>query len=119
MKQGNQKGTSLLLTILIMGALLAIAFGVSKIALEEIKLTQDISKALIAYYAADAGVEAAIYYDRAVLEGVGSYNPPQFCLDSPVDEICYDYEISGVSPNRMVTSEGLYKDLERIIEVSY
>ncbi|MFH2013489.1 MAG: hypothetical protein ABIJ17_00795, partial [Patescibacteria group bacterium] len=59
-----KKASSLLLTILIMAALLAIAIGVSKLTLGEIKLIQDVPKSLFAYYAAEAGAEWATYQYR-------------------------------------------------------
>lgn len=122
MKYNNQKGTSLLLTILIMAALLSIALGVSKLGLEEIKLTRDISKSLIAYYTADAGVEAAIYEDRsnAAYLGETDFNL-NGCLDGPVNEICYSVEVIGSvsGGDRVIKSKSFYKDIERAIELSF
>ena len=70
MKQNNKKGSSLLITILVIAALMSIAFGLSKLALGETKLSRDISKTLIAYYAADSGAECQMYADRWPDEGV-------------------------------------------------
>ena len=124
MKYKKQKGASILLTILIMAALLTIAVGISRLSLGEIKLSQDISKTLIAYYAADAGIEAAIYYERASLEGLGNFelSAPE-CLDVPINKICYTYTIytdTSVTPNvRFIQSKGFYSGIQRAIELSY
>lgn len=126
MKKNNQKGTSLLLTILIMAALLTIALVISRIGLQEIKLTQDISKSLTAYYVADAGIEAAIYFDR--LSGAANPNySATDCLDAPNNKICYEYTITTIEhptepltkDMRIIQSKGSYKDIERAIELNY
>lgn len=122
MKKNNQKGTSLLLTILIMAALLTIALVISRIGLQEIKLTQDISKSLIAYYAAEAGIEEAIYEDRANYLGVVDFNLIG-CLDAPTDVICYNVGATGsidnIPSDRTIQSNGSYKDIKRTIELTY
>jgi hypothetical protein len=122
MKNTNQKGTSILLTILIMAALLAIAIGISRLSLGEIKLTRDVSKSLTAFYSADAGVEAAIFYERSVLGGSGLYTVTQYCLDSPSNNVCYTYTIEdNIAPgyDRKITSKGSYEKIERAIELAY
>ena len=111
----NQKGSSLLLTVLIMAAIVSIAIGVSRLSLREIVLTRDVSKSLIAYYAAEAGIEAAIFYDRSVVGGDSSFTLSD-CLNS---DTCYEVEASGISPNRTIRSRGTYQDIERAVELTF
>lgn len=57
----NQKGTTLLLALLILAVIFAIALGVSQIILNQIKLTGRTGDSVLAFYAADSGVECGLY----------------------------------------------------------
>ena len=109
--KNNQKGVSLLLTLLIMAAVLSIAFGLSKLSLGEIKISRDVGRSLIAYYAAEAGVECQMYDDR-----IGGLDCSHVCLEPG---ICYDVEVSGETPNRTIESNGSYQDITRAVELTY
>ena len=114
MKINNQKGVSLLLTILIMAALLAIAIGVTRLSLGEIKLIRDIPNSLIAYYAADSGIERALYEERVSEDAVDQAD----CSVSLDNGSSYGLEILR---GTLITikSTGCYKDIRRAIEVSF
>ena len=73
MVKNNQKGISLLITLLIMSALLSIAFGLSVLSLGEVKLSRDETKSLTSYYAAEAGVECQMFNDRLSGEAVSQF----------------------------------------------
>lgn len=107
-----KKGSALLLTLLVVTALSAIAIGISKLSLGEIKLVKDIPKSIIAYYATEAGMEQAMYRDW-VQGDSSNFNG---CLSS---DVCYDVVFSGVTPNRKIISTGSYQDIIRAIELIY
>jgi hypothetical protein len=115
MKQNNKKGSSLLITVLVIAALMSIAFGLSKLAIGETKLSRDISKTLITYYAADSGAECQMYADRWPEEGVN-------CGHVHLSADIY-FEATGEdgpSPfNRTITSDGFYGDIRRTVELTY
>ncbi len=107
----DKKGVSLLLTLLIMAVLLAIAFGVSRLTLGEIRLGRDISKSFIAYYAAEAGTERAIYEERI---GGGASAIPDCSVELGNDS-SYGIDIEG----SLIRSIGCYEDISRAIEISF
>jgi len=111
--KNDKRGASLLLTLLIISAVLSIAFGISGLSLGEIKISRDAPKSLIAYYAADAGIECQMFADR-----LSEPNCPNACLDVG-SKICYEITVSGVSPDRTVKSSGIYQDIRRAIELTY
>lgn len=119
MKNNNQKGVSLLLTILIMAALLAIAIGVTRLSLGEIKLIRDIPNSLIAYYAADSGIERALYEKR--INGLDLSIPD--CPGAGSAELDndskYGVNVSQIGETVVIKSGGCYKDIRRAIEVSF
>ena len=57
----NQKGISLLLVVLISSVILAIGLGISSIIIQQTKMMENIGYSVIAFYAADTGIEAALY----------------------------------------------------------
>ncbi len=122
MKKNNSKGSSLLITLLVIAAILGIAFGVSKLSLGETKISRDISKSLIAYYAADSGVECQMYNDRLLNETVCG-NGGNVYLNAE-NTIFYKIIASGTYLNgntgpRIIQSNGTYQDVRRAVELKY
>jgi len=128
MVKNNQKGISLLITLLIMSALLSIAFGLSVLSLGEVKLSREDTKSLTAYYAAEAGVECQMFNDRLSGEAVCGGDPDgngegeKVCLDTG-QIICYKVQVSGSyfggNPPRTIKSDGSYRSVRRAIELTY
>lgn len=94
-----------------MAALLAIAIGVSKLTLGEIKLIQDVPKSLFAYYAAEAGAEWATYQYR-LNSTVSNVNSCSVNLDNGSS---YGIEVNET----IIKSIGCYQDIRRAIEISF
>lgn len=119
----NQQGAALLLTLLILTAVLAIAFGVSGLMLGEIKISQEVPKSLRAYYAAEAGIERSLYDARkgAGASDIGS--PPScvgsgaVCLDG--SDTCYSVDVVATGNPTIIKSYGCYKGVRRSIEISW
>jgi len=59
--RGFVRGSSLLVTLLVMGILLTLTLGLSTLVIREIRQTGDIVSAGKAYYAAEAGIEQGLY----------------------------------------------------------
>jgi hypothetical protein len=59
-----EKGVSLYLTILILVILLAISLGISTILSGQLKMIGGIGKSVVAFYAADTGIEEILYNDN-------------------------------------------------------
>jgi hypothetical protein len=68
----RQQGTALLVTVLLAGAISAIAFGMTKVTLNEVFVGMKDQEGLEAHYAAQAGVEDALlrykFHDQTSLE---------------------------------------------------
>jgi len=120
MKKHNQKGISLLLTLLIMAAIISIAISISRLTVGEIKISRESPQSLIAYYAAESGIEWALYQER-VLQLTLTTEPDcgVHYLDE-AHEICFRITNAiGVTPARTIDVEGYYKNLIRSIEITY
>lgn len=98
-----------------MAALLAIAIGVARLSIGEIKLLRDIPGSLIAYYAAEAGIEHALYDEWQSPEGAQQGEGE--CLTNGG---CYSIvEVSRQGDSITIKSNGSYLNTQRLIEVSF
>jgi len=115
----NEQGISLLLTILIMALVLGVVLGISTILLQETRMTRDVGNSVIAFYAAETGMEQVL---------VSKENPSSPCIvASPCslgNEAVYYLLITPSGPNcssqnYCIKSFGIFKETRRGIEVNY
>jgi hypothetical protein len=66
----NQKGFVVLFAVVLASIILAVSLGVANIAYRELTFTTSAKNSNDAFYAADTGVECALYYDQ------NAVNPP-------------------------------------------
>jgi len=116
MTKKNEEGSSLLITILIMAAILAIAMGISKLSLGEIKISREFPQSFVAYYAAESGIEQGLYADLVTANPKGTASDFSGSLNA---DTTYIVEFNGTSPSRTISSKGVYKDTSRAIELTY
>lgn len=60
------KGFAMLFTVLIISIIMSIAIGISNVTFKQNLLTSIAKDSLVAFYAADAGVECGLYYDFTI-----------------------------------------------------
>lgn len=65
----SEKGTALLVALLVMGVLISISLALSALILGEARSTRELIDAGKAYYAAESGIENALYYIDSRLPG--------------------------------------------------
>jgi len=113
------KGASLYLTIVIMSVLLAIVLGLSTILVGQIKILRGMENSVIAFYAADSGIEMVLL-DRANPIGLDGCSGT---LDNGAEyNITVEASGSGDCPsgiNYCIKSTGSYKETSRAIEIRY
>lgn len=129
----QQKGFSLYLAIVIMGALLALALGINTILLGQLKTTRELGDSVIAFYAADSGIERELYEENYLTQGVGFNYVGLLDLDgdggsiiggncpaglTDFNDACYTVTIKSLSPT-VVQSIGVFKKSRRAIEITF
>jgi len=124
MSKFSQQGISLYLSIIIMVILLAIVLGISGILLGQLKMMKGIENSVIAFYAADTGIER-ILVDRADPEtsSAAECTKSDSC-DLPNGANYYlDVKANGEgdcsAANFCISSVGIYKETQRAIQVAY
>jgi hypothetical protein len=115
----NQMGISLLLAILISALILGSALGVSTILLQETKMGREMGNSVVAFYAAETGIEQILMTKQ---------NPSTSCLQSSPCQLANgaSYYLSILTPgaacsasNFCIKSIGIFKETRRGIEVKY
>lgn len=114
----NQKGVSLYISIVAMAIVLSIVFGVTTILLGQLRIIKGIESSVVAFYAAESGIEKALVerIDPSSLDGDS---------DTLSNGAGYELEVlADTSPNCNATnfcinSLGNFRDAQRTIQVTY
>lgn len=112
-----QQGTSLYLSLMIMTILLSIALGLSTIFIGQSKMIKALGNSVIAFYAADAGVEEVL---------INRTNPSDIPQTNLPNGATYQVFVTagGVGDcasenNYCIKSIGVYLETRRAIEIVY
>lgn len=117
-----QKGVSLYLALVILAVLLGISLGLSIISIAQIKMIRGMEESVIAFYAADTGIEKMLYNpvsDRSeTFPNNASYEAQIRCR--PGFSPCPFTEDPDCDALRFcIKSKGKFRQTQRAIEVEY
>ena len=84
-KAKKNSGVALYLTLFILSVVMAIAFGLFTLLISEFEISQEVGKFVPAIYAADSGVERALYKIRKTSP---DFNPGTCGVDGMGDPLC-------------------------------
>ena len=62
----NQKGVSVYLAFMVLTVLMVVGLGVSYLVASEIKVSMNMANSVVAFYAAETGIEKTLYLDNMV-----------------------------------------------------
>jgi len=111
----SEKGISILLTIMILSVVLSIALGSSNIAIKQVQSMKGIGDSVIAFYAADNGIEQTMIMTT----------PTSTSETSLLNGATYEVTVvdssdpSCSASNYCITSIGSYKNAKRAIQGNY
>ena len=108
-----EKGVAIYLAIIIMSILLSIGLGLTVTIISQLKLTRNISDSLVAFYAADTGIEDGVYDVRQNGGGKGSNFEDFLGLDCG-----YKVRETGASDQTVWESKGSCKGEVRAIKIA-
>lgn len=109
----NQRGAALYLALIIMIILLAISLGLTAISISEIKMARDTGYSVVAFYAADTGIEHALYN---ILKESGTGDVSYITWGA---EYGYEVTTDPCDGNTCVRSVGVYRGIKRAIQAKY
>lgn len=129
----KEKGVSLYLALMIMAVFLALALGISTILFGQVKMMKEMGHSVMAFYAANSGIERELYEKNYLSQPVGfTYSDfldldgdggglagagvcPDDLIDS--DDACYRVILSSISPY-VIQSVGVFKETRRALQVT-
>jgi len=92
----KREGSSLIVAILVMGILLTLTLGLSNLVIKEIRQTSDLVASGEAYYAAEAGIERAMYELAQAAPGYETVGVDGWVEeDSGEEDLDYQYKIEN------------------------
>ena len=112
MFKNSKKGVSLYLALMIMFILLAIGLGVSLIIVSQMKMMKGMGDSVIAFYAADTGIERALYEKRVNnidWSGFGTVGGADYTVD---------YIVGPPATWKSKGSFGSFAKVKRAIEIT-
>ena len=128
MSKKTEKGVSLYLILLIMSVLLGVGLGTSALLIRQIRMIKGVGDSVVAFYAADSGIEKAIYalYKVGVPIGditCGDSNSPCESLSNGSSFFLAGFsaptaDCPAPSEYFCIKSVGTYKGVRRAIEVA-
>jgi len=111
-----EKGVSLYLTIVILSVLVTALLALITISVSQIKIIWTLGDSVVAYYAADTGIERVLYglYKEGYVPSLGDCRYSDILDNNSTYEVCVsDSSISTIF------STGTYKKTKRRIEVNF
>ena len=133
MPKDYQRGVSIYLAVALMAVILSIALGAGAILVGQVKTIGSMGRSVAAFYAADAGIERAVYAIRkgspayspgtsSRLCGAGNYFGDTCRLDNGA---AYEIEdnsapdCGGAGVDVCIKSKGEYKKAVRTMEINW
>lgn len=108
----GKKGISLYLTLVVLSVLMTCLLTLVGIFISQIKIIWTLGDSVTAFYAADTGIEQALYRIRK--QGDMGSIP-----DTPLGEASFNVSISTSTGEIIIKSRGSYRGTKRAIEVVY
>lgn len=127
-KKKSKKGAALYLALIIISVLLAIGTGLNTIIINQLKILKGVGDSVVAIYAADTGVEVALYslYTKNPTNCSGS--TPPFTCSGVVGSASYSVIVNNANTSQCpsesyfyycIKSVGEYNQTKRAIEAGY
>ena len=123
-------GVALYLSILVLSAIFSIGFGITSLLLGQLKISRDVGKFIPAIYAADSGIERALYKIRANgdFASCTTSGPPAECeitvttMDNGAtyEVVVLDFSFEWCSAaNKCIHSIGRLNEANRALEANF
>ena len=113
-----QKGVSLYFAVIVMALMMAIVLGITSIIIYSLKTVKEIGNSVVSLYAADTGIEKALYDDKQYRETNGVPIPAGSYSDSleyitPTSSYVVNFDEGVIH----ATSTGSYIGIQRAVNI--
>ncbi len=123
----KERGVSLIFVIFVMSIVLSIGLGISAITVQQIKLLRDLGHSVVAFSAADTGIEQSLYMLYKSGGATSTFSGACDGATYVVETICGNLNLycpsgmtqdSGLDAYYLTKSIGDYQDTKRAIEIT-
>jgi hypothetical protein len=112
----KEKGVSLYFALIIMFILISIGLGISLIIVSQMKMMREMGDSVVAFHAADTGIENALYQHR---KQASTDNIPLTPLPGGASSYTASFYSNPITQETMWQSVGSYQGVKRAIKITY
>lgn len=106
----REEGITLLLVIILLSAIMSVSLGIFNIVMGELRISGEASDSFIAFYAADQGIERALYLDRIARSVCLAPGPNCFTETRDTESGgCYAVRMSRIGSTTDIVVAGQYR----------
>ncbi len=110
-KTQTNRGTSLLLVVVLLSAMLSISLGIFNVVFGQLRLSGEVADSFVAFFSADQGIEKTLYRDR-VLENICATKGTNCFAEGPTNTSsggCYSIRVNKTGGNTEIITVGQYR----------
>ena len=122
----KKKGVAVFLVVMLGAVILAVVLGLSALLVRQTVIVHQLSQSVVAFYAADTGIERILYAVRQEGYDVSACTPTpcQTSYQSGSDPAftngaSYETYVQDTTSSTQLRSIGIYRQVRRAIEISY
>ncbi len=113
-KLNKERGVALYLTMVVLAIMSASFFALTSILVSQIKITSNLSNSVLAFAAADAGIEEALYKIR-----YQNYPPGNSFSGALSNDSSYTVTVVLQGEQTIAKSVGVYRNSRRALEIQF
>lgn len=106
----QQKGFALLFAVLLAALLLAVGLSIFNLSLKEVQISGAGRESQMAFYAADAGIECAIYWDAQIVNGQTMFSSSTVGFQPQNSVECGGVDVSRASFDETDATQGAWSN---------
>lgn len=122
----NKKGVAVFLVVMLGAVILAVVLGLSALLVRQAVIVHQLSQSVLAFYAADTGIERLLYATRQEGYDVGTCTPTPCQTPYPgtsdpafTNGASYEDYVQDTTSSTELRSIGIYRQVRRALEISY
>lgn len=122
----KKKGVAVFLVVMLGAVILAVVLGLSALLMRQAVIVHQLSQSVLAFYAADSGVERILYavrqegYDPSTCTPTPCQTPYPTTSDPAfTNGASYETYVQDTTSSTELRAIGIYRQVRRAIEISY
>ena len=122
----KKKGVAVFLVVMLGAVILAVVLGLSALLVRQAVIVHQLSQSVLAFYAADSGIERILYavrqegYDPSTCTPTPCRAPyPETSDPAFTNGASYETYVQDTTSSTKLRAIGIYRQVRRAVEISY